>query len=74
MARRSSSGASTAASRALDGVILVTDRELFGTVRVRMAAGAPAGGARRMRPRRLTPGDTVVHADHGVARYAGLVR
>ena len=56
-----------------DGVILVTDRELFGTVRVRRPRAL-----RRVVPKdvleRLTPGDMVVHVDHGVARYAGLVR
>jgi transcription-repair coupling factor (superfamily II helicase) len=54
-------------------VVLVTDRELFGSVRVRRPRAL-----RRVVPRdlleRLQPGDTVVHIDHGVARYAGLVR
>ncbi|MBX3029826.1 MAG: transcription-repair coupling factor [Chloroflexi bacterium] len=56
-----------------DNVIVVTDRELFGTVRVRRPRAL-----RRVVPKdvleRLTPGDMVVHVDHGVARYAGLVR
>ncbi len=56
-----------------DGLVLVTDRELFGTVRVRRPRAM-----RRVVPRdlleRLEPGDTVVHVDHGVARYEGLVR
>ena len=56
-----------------DGVVLVTDRELFGSVRVRRPRAM-----RRVVPRdlleRLEPGDTVVHVDHGVARYEGLVR
>ena len=56
-----------------DGVVLVTDRELFGSVRVRRPRAL-----RRVVPRdlleRLEPGDIVVHVDHGVARYAGLVR
>ena len=63
--------ASTAATR-LD---LLTDAELFGTVKER----------RRHRPRRaergteviladLTPGAFVVHIDHGVARFAGTIR
>ncbi len=56
-----------------DGIILVTDRELFGSVRVRRPRAL-----RRVVPRdileRLTPGDMVVHVDHGVSRYAGLVR
>jgi transcription-repair coupling factor (superfamily II helicase) len=56
-----------------DGLIFVTDRELFGTVRVRRPRAM-----RRVVPRdlleRLEPGDMVVHVDHGVARYEGLVR
>jgi transcription-repair coupling factor (superfamily II helicase) len=56
-----------------DGLLVVTDRELFGTVRVRRPRAL-----RRVVPRdlleRLQPGDAVVHIDHGVARYVGLVR
>jgi transcription-repair coupling factor (superfamily II helicase) len=56
-----------------EGLTLVTDRELFGSVRVRRPRAM-----RRIVPRdlleRLQPGDVVVHIDHGVARYAGLVR
>ncbi|HVM30263.1 MAG TPA: transcription-repair coupling factor [Candidatus Limnocylindrales bacterium] len=56
-----------------DGLVVVTDRELFGTVRVRRPRVH-----RRATPgdllERLQPGDMVVHIDHGVARYAGLTR
>ncbi len=56
-----------------DGLLVVTDRELFGSVRVRRPRAL-----RRVVPRdlleRLQPTDAVVHIDHGVARYAGLVR
>ena len=56
-----------------DGVVLVTDRELFGTVRVRRPRAL-----RRVVPKdvleRLQPGELVVHIDHGIARYAGIVR
>jgi transcription-repair coupling factor (superfamily II helicase) len=56
-----------------DGLVFVTDRELFGTVRVRRPRAM-----RRVVPRdlleRLEAGDMVVHVDHGVARYEGLVR
>ncbi len=56
-----------------DGVTFVTDRELFGTVRVRRPKAM-----RRVVPRdileRLTPGDLVVHIDHGVARYEQMMR
>ena len=54
-------------------LVVLTDRELFGTVRIRRPRAL-----RRVVPRdlleRLQPGDAVVHIDHGVARYAGLIR
>jgi transcription-repair coupling factor (superfamily II helicase) len=56
-----------------DGLIFVTDRELFGNVRVRRPKAM-----RRVVPRdileRLTAGDLVVHIDHGVARYERMLR
>ncbi len=56
-----------------DGLAFVTDRELFGTVRVRRPKAM-----RRIVPRdileRLTPGDLVVHIDHGIARYEQMLR
>jgi len=56
-----------------EGVVLVTDRELFGTVRVRRPRVL-----RRVVPKdlleRLQNGELVVHIDHGIARYAGMVR
>ncbi len=51
----------------------VTDRELFGSVRVRRPKAL-----RRVVPRdileRLSPGDLVVHVDHGIARYEQMLR
>ena len=56
-----------------DGLAVVTDRELFGTVRVRRPKAL-----RRVVPRdileRLVPGDAVVHIDHGIARYEQMLR
>ncbi len=56
-----------------DGLVVVTDRELFGTVRVRRPKAL-----RRVVPRdileRLTPGDLVVHIDHGIGRYEQMLR
>ena len=56
-----------------DGLAFVTDRELFGSVRVRRPKAL-----RRVVPRdileRLTPGDLVVHIDHGIARYERMLR
>ncbi len=56
-----------------DGLAFVTDRELFGSVRVRRPKAL-----RRVVPRdiieRLNEGDLVVHIDHGVARYEQMLR
>ncbi|HSL97936.1 MAG TPA: transcription-repair coupling factor, partial [Candidatus Deferrimicrobiaceae bacterium] len=56
-----------------DGLVFVTDRELFGNVRVRRPKAM-----RRIVPRdileRLNPGDLVVHIDHGIARYERMLR
>jgi transcription-repair coupling factor (superfamily II helicase) len=56
-----------------EGLALVTDRELFGSVRVRRPKAL-----RRVVPRdileRLMPGDLVVHVDHGIARYERMLR
>jgi transcription-repair coupling factor (superfamily II helicase) len=56
-----------------DGLMFVTDRELFGSVRVRRPKAL-----RRVVPRdvleRLTAGDLVVHVDHGIARYERMLR
>jgi transcription-repair coupling factor (superfamily II helicase) len=59
-----------------DGLVLVTEEEIFGARahrrRERARTGDPA------RPfledlRSLNPGDFVVHAEHGIGRYQGLV-
>src|SRR5450759_2565298 len=56
-----------------DGLVLVTDRELFGSVR-----GRRPKALRRVVPRdgleRLVKGDLVVHIDHGIARYEQMLR
>ena len=56
-----------------DGLVVVTDRELFGSVRVRRPKAL-----RRVVPRdvleRLVKGDLVVHIDHGIARYEQMLR
>jgi transcription-repair coupling factor (superfamily II helicase) len=56
-----------------DDLVFVTDRELFGNVRVRRPKAM-----RRVVPRdileRLTQGDLVVHIDHGIARYDRMLR
>jgi transcription-repair coupling factor (superfamily II helicase) len=56
-----------------DRLTLITDVELFGFVK------QPRSGKRRPVPRQwflpqLAPGDYVVHVDHGIARFHGLIR
>jgi transcription-repair coupling factor (superfamily II helicase) len=56
-----------------DRLALITDVELFGFVK------QPRAGKKRPVPRQwflpqLTPGDYVVHIDHGIARFHGLAR
>lgn len=57
----------------VDGLTLITDRELFGATRVRRAA-VHRRGITREAAERLTPGDHLVHADHGVGRFLRMVR
>jgi transcription-repair coupling factor (superfamily II helicase) len=56
-----------------DKLTIITDVELFGFVK------QPRAGKKRPMPRQwflpqLVPGDYVVHVDHGIARFHGLVR
>jgi transcription-repair coupling factor (superfamily II helicase) len=59
-------------SAALDTLVL-TDLELFGWQRQRRATGRRSAAAARAFLDRLTPGDYVVHIEHGIAIYGGLV-
>jgi transcription-repair coupling factor (superfamily II helicase) len=52
---------------------LLTDAEIFGFVKQRRALRQTAPG-RRTFLGDLTPGDYVVHIEHGIAKFAGLVR
>jgi transcription-repair coupling factor (superfamily II helicase) len=56
-----------------EGAVVVTDRELFGSVRVRRPRALRRASSKNVLER-LNPGDLVVHIDHGIARYTGLVR
>jgi transcription-repair coupling factor (superfamily II helicase) len=61
-----------------DGLVLVTEEEIFGARVHRRRERARASPADPARPRledlrRLTPGDYVVHAEHGIGRYQGLM-
>ena len=56
-----------------DGFALISDEEVFGLRRTRR----PQRRRRGITPNILTtlqPGDSVVHIDHGIARFAGLTR
>ncbi len=56
------------------GVIaLVTDRELFGFVKRRRTLRRAASQRSKFLAE-VVPGDFVVHADHGIARFSGIVR
>ncbi|MBX3268994.1 MAG: transcription-repair coupling factor [Sandaracinaceae bacterium] len=64
-----------------EGLVLVTEEEVFGTRAHRRTARAKARGKGHARGRavledlgQLEVGDYVVHADHGVGRYLGLER
>src|SRR5208283_4787660 len=59
-----------------DGLVLVTEEEIFGSRVHRRRERSKAGDAAR--PfledlRSLAPGDYVVHVEHGIGRYQGLV-
>ncbi len=52
---------------------LLTDAEVFGFVKQRRRLPRRAGGDRGAFLAELSPGDHVVHIEHGIARFAGLV-
>jgi transcription-repair coupling factor (superfamily II helicase) len=60
-----------------DGLVLVTEEEIFGSRahRKRERARDKGGAARPFLEdlRSLSPGDFVVHGEHGIGRYQGLV-
>ncbi|MBM3141011.1 MAG: transcription-repair coupling factor, partial [Chloroflexi bacterium] len=55
-------------------VALVTDRELFGFVKRRRQLRRRGGTHRSRFLAEVQPGDFVVHSDHGIARFGGIVR
>ncbi len=59
-----------------DGVILtlLTDTEVFGFTKQRRAPPRRAGAAREAFLAELAVNDLVVHVEHGIARFAGLVQ
>jgi transcription-repair coupling factor (superfamily II helicase) len=55
------------------GLVVLTDHELFGATRVRRLTSAKRVVSRDLIGK-LTPGDHVVHVDHGIARYVGMTQ
>ena len=53
---------------------LLTDSEVFGFVKQRRRLPRRSGSGREAFLSELSPGDYVVHIEHGIARFAGLVR
>ena len=53
---------------------LLTDTEVFGFAKQRRAPPRRAGLARETFLAELAVNDLVVHVEHGIARFAGLVR
>jgi transcription-repair coupling factor (superfamily II helicase) len=60
-------------SHASSDLVVLTDRELFGAIRVRRLTPAKKVVTRDLIGK-LSPGDLVVHVDHGVARYVGMTQ
>ena len=57
-----------------DGFVLVTEEEIFGQRTHRAPARQTTARSLLEDLRALTPGDAIVHVDHGIGRYLGLER
>ncbi|HEX7196493.1 MAG TPA: transcription-repair coupling factor [Candidatus Limnocylindria bacterium] len=55
------------------GLLVLTDRELFGATRLRRLTAGKRVVTRDLIGK-LQPGDHVVHVDHGIARYVGMTQ
>ncbi|MDQ4034675.1 MAG: transcription-repair coupling factor, partial [Chloroflexota bacterium] len=55
------------------GLLVLTDRELFGATRLRRLTSGKRVVTRDLIGK-LAPGDHVVHVDHGIARYVGMTQ
>ncbi|HEX9738085.1 MAG TPA: transcription-repair coupling factor [Candidatus Limnocylindria bacterium] len=60
-------------SHAPSDLLLLSDRELFGAIRVRRLLTSKRVVTRDLIGR-LEPGELVVHVDHGIARYVGMTQ
>ena len=61
-------------ANAAGGVTLLTDREIFGWAKIRRGLRRAGVDARERFLSDLEQGELVVHVDHGIGRYHGLVR
>ncbi len=57
----------------LDDLALLTEQDMLGDRMVRRAKRARRADAFMSELAMMTPGDLVVHADHGIGRYEGLI-
>ncbi|MGI8871078.1 MAG: transcription-repair coupling factor [Candidatus Limnocylindria bacterium] len=55
------------------GLLVLSDHELFGSVRIRRLTLSKRVVTRDLIGK-LSPGDAVVHVDHGIARYVGMTQ
>ncbi|MBI9088212.1 MAG: transcription-repair coupling factor [Desulfobacterium sp.] len=58
---------------AAEGIALITNQEIFGVKRRRRISGTKRAKTEFITPEELKEGDTVVHLEHGLGRYDGLV-
>jgi len=58
----------------LEALVLLTDEEIFGPRALRAPAKRTSTRALLEDLRALTPGDFVVHVEHGIGKYVGLER
>ena len=54
-------------------LVVLTDHDIFGTVRVVRRASRRNAAQHQAFVRALTPGQYVVHLEHGIARYTGMI-
>ncbi len=67
-------GATEERQRLAPGALVVlTDHDIFGTVRVVRRASRRSASQHQAFVRALTPGQYVVHLEHGIARYTGMI-
>ncbi|MEK7216583.1 MAG: CarD family transcriptional regulator, partial [Chloroflexota bacterium] len=66
-------GWALAGASGVDRLLVLTDAELFGFVKERRRRVSSRGRARENPLLGLTPGEHVVHVEHGIGRFRGMV-